>query len=204
MAEYDLARPDILEQFEDPDWFVHCFGLFYDRTAADWGCAVTVSGTRLHEVRDLYVEDLIRTRMFGMDRKDKESDAEQVLDHFKHGAFLTYWLKRNMPINSVDPILKDGKPASDEQKFFLRYGNEYCALLAGFKIVLNYQLQAKREKLKGDEAAKTEKISKMLAAAKMPDRFRNEYPRLVKHKALSPHAFYLMFTALFEHVSKDL
>lgn len=234
-TNYELVRPDILDQLHGDGWFVACFDAFFRGVGRQWGCDVKCSGARLLDACSLYHEDIQRTLTFGMDGKQDEAlvplatpetdvdsynlDIEEEgaalepsLDHFKHGAFLAYWLKRNLPINSIEYLDKQGQliprgeayEPTPRQKFFSRYGNEYCALLAGFKIVLNYQLQTHQEGRSEDEDENLAEVRRILKSAELPDRFVNEFPRLLKHKNISPHALYMTFCALFERVADPL
>src|SRR5438874_2876380 len=120
------------------------------------------------------------------------------LDHFKHASFIAFWLRRMLPINQSLVVSKyksvpEDTDANDDQKFFLRYGSELCALLIGFQICVFY------------EAGKTPQG----AADLHPDRLQNlknyrlpqqtiaDFVMILKHKNISPHALYLLYKSLF-------
>lgn len=215
-ADYSLARPDVLELFEDgdEDIFLQVMGRFYEQVAQEWGCRVTVSGRRLIEALNFYVNDIQRTLEFGMEPKDatgledelKADDLPAVLDHFKHASFLAFWLRRMVPINEMwaldengDTIAETQAPLTPKQKHFLSFGNEYCALLAGLHIALNHELQRlqnRNDKLSNDDLHAL--VAAQIAAVELPERFVYEFPRLLKHKNISSHALYMTYCSLFD------
>ena len=115
-----------------------------------------------------------------------------------------------VPINSTEPSLQAGAftgelayQLSEEQKHFLKYGNELCALLVGFLIALNYELQANEEQLRA--AGEYTDVGQRLASVRevrLSRRFVFEYPQLLKHKNFSWHALYMVYHSLFERFER--
>jgi len=205
---YSLSRPKILEDLRDIEWFGECMNRFYRRTARQWNCVVEPSARRLLDACDFWMEDESRTLAFGIDQSETADDADAKpteLDHFKHASILAFWLRRLVPINTTWPADADGRVINDDdyvpterQNHFLLYGNEWCALLAGFQIALNYELQrASAEAGKDGVPSDFERLLALREVA-LPDRFIYEFPRLLKHKNISPHAIYMTYRSLFD------
>jgi hypothetical protein len=134
---YTLFQRDIIQKLEDRRWFIECIAANFVNLATKWGCSVSLSVRRLGETYDFWREDQGRTISEGIE----ESES---LDHFKHASFIAFWLRRMLPINQTTVVGRnptqpdESADAGADQKFFLQYGCEICALLIGFQICLFY------------------------------------------------------------------
>ena len=206
---FDLLSTDALVQLGDRDSFIACLDEFYRMVATQWGCEVITSDRRLGDAHDFWLDDVNRTQHLGIDRKrGAPPDEETQLDHFKHGSIVAFWLRRLVPINETWHLMPNGQvddsgryTPGDAQAHFLQYGNELCALLAGFNLIVNYELQRRQEDLKAagieiTEASRREYVRRLM----LPARFKYEFPKLLKNKNISSHALYMMYRALFDAV----
>lgn len=191
-----LFNADIVPRLKDREFFKRAFSQFCMLTANQYGCEVTISDRRMGEAYDFWIGDVERALQNGTDEETTE------LDHFKHAAFIAFWLRRLIPINDIwfqATAGNDGCGASAPQVRFSRYGNEICALSAGFMICLSYELAAMEER--ETHGQKTQVISDAVAVKELPRHFLSEYPKLLKHKNLSPHSMYMLYRSLFDSLS---
>jgi hypothetical protein len=155
--------------------------------ASRWGCGVQLSVRRLGEAFDFWREDRTRTLAEGI-------ATSVTLDHFKHASFIAFWLRRMLPINqtlvvSAYKSVREDTDANDDQKFFLRYGNELCALLIGFQVCFFYEV-GRRRGVQPVHALDLRRYS-------LPRQTIADFVMILKHKNMSPHALYLMYKSLF-------
>lgn len=166
----------------------------YYLIAREWDCATVTSRRRLLDAHDRWIEDVSRTRKEGMPK------GTEQLDHFKHAAFIAFWLRKLVPINETRLIQTLGdrsalKGGSEAQNFFLQFGNELCAFLIGYQICQYYQGFLAGYQLEG--VGFLQNRSRVLRSMEVdPDTLRDVCV-VLKHKSLSPHALYLTYRALF-------
>jgi hypothetical protein len=208
---WDLLNTHFLTKALDRDLFIDAFWDFYRTLAASWGCEVELSDRRLGDAHDFWIADFKRTEVYGIDEPKKPRNGADVrieLDHIKHASIIAFWLRRLVPINTTNIALPKNvafdanayAPDSD-QGFFLQYGNELCALLAGFYISLNYQLQLWEHRVREDTGQDLSgRRPEIVRQFQLHDRVLDEYPKLLKHKNISWHALYMTYRALFDGV----
>ncbi len=195
-ASYSLMRPNLIEFLKDRESFRGAIAYNYNLLASRVGCQVRISKSRLGDVHDYWLEDEVRTLKDGM-----PGDTTQ-LDHFKQAAFISFWLRRMQPINEINVVAGwDADPGVDKfrrRKRFLRYGQEYCALIVGFQICLNYEA----EKVFPDEGSTspfyTSRLD-FLRSTKFPENLISDFVMVLKHKNMSPYGMYLLYKSLFCH-----
>ena len=202
---FDLFATSTLTELQDRTNFIEIISSFYTTYCKMWDCAVDVSYRRIGEAYDYWRADVDRTLSKGI------AGETTTLDHFKHAAFIAFWLRRMVPINDIwwteeggavqartsssMDALPEGTVVvgpSNEQKFFAKFGSELLALMTGFYICLIYEINAA-----GDEAESDEERENRIVAVAPPNRFLFEYPKLLKHKNISSHGMYMMFHSLF-------
>lgn len=199
---FDLFSANTIQTISERESFVAAVGDFFQKYARLWDCSVDVSERRLGDAYDFWRSDTERTLLKGI------AGESTTLNHFKHAAFIAFWLRRMVPINNIW-WLRDGEwreahshSATDdlpsdavvvgpsrEQKFFAKFGGELCALMTGYHICLAYELSAR------DIPEKDWPF--VIPQSAPPARFLFEYPKLLKHKNTSSHGIYMMFHALF-------
>ena len=184
-----LYAPGVINLLEDRDYFVRAISQFYFKIASQSGWLITISERRLWDAHDLWQTSAQAALDYDTDQYTK------TLDHFKHAAFIAFWLQRSVTISEmVSPSAGEAKPTTEttsaKQIHFARYGNEICALYTGFLICLSYEtnMVANKQKVAPSD----------ISLASMPGFLQSEYPRLMKHKEVSAHALYMVFRSLFE------
>lgn len=190
-SRFLLYMPGVIDRLEERDFFVRAISQAYGFFAQTFGWNVTLNRRRLFEAYEAWQVAVQQTL---------EHDTDQFttkLDHFKNAAFITHALQRNVVVNDiVKAPLGPGetdKPKTASQIQFARYGNEICALHAGFVICLSYETYArgKREGIDPNQ----------LSLQALPAYLQSEYPRLMKHKDIAAPALYMIFRALFDTLS---
>lgn len=203
---FALFAPNIVDTLLDRENFIDIVGEFYESLAKRYECAISVSHRRLGDAHDFWLADIPRTLSWGSDPSTVE------LDHFKHASIISFWLRRQIPINdiwfgsgNVATKVRGGDElfrATQKQADFSRYGSELCALYVGLYICLAYEIQAIRVKAE-DREGSGDKILLMEAEIKrirLPSQFKSEYPMIMKHKNLSTHAMYMLYRSLFANI----
>jgi hypothetical protein len=192
-----LYAPGSIPRLQDRAYFRRAIAQFYAMTAAIYGCSISLSDRRIGEAHDFWLADAERTLA------SATSDEVTELDHFKHAAFIAFWLRRLVPINDIyfSPPLEEGKAPEPKQIQFSRYGAEICALFAGFYICLSYETCAMADREEGEPVSV---ISDATGVKRMPAHFQSEFPRLLKHKNVSPQAIYMLYRGLFDQLEWDI
>lgn len=199
--EFLIYDPGAIQKLQaDRTYFKRAIAQFYVKVAETFGCNIVLSDRRIGEAHDFWMDDVERVLEHDV------PEATIALDHFKHAAHLAFWLRRHIPINDV-VFRKDRLVAGDStggepsgptkaQVQFMSYGNELCALYVGFYICLAYEVcaMAKRDSKKGQ----TTVVSDGIGVKRLPPHFQAEYPKLLKHKPVSPHALYMLYRSLFD------
>lgn len=188
-----LYNPGVIELLKDRDFFARAIAQFYALTAGQHGCSITLSDRRLKEAHAAWTHDCNHALQ-------SETDKDTIaLDHFKHSAFIAFWLRRSIPINDIFFVAEkkaEGGVPSVAQRRFAQYGNEIAALYAGFTVCLAYETAAMLEREEGEDG-KPHIISDAIGVQSFPPYLQNEYPRILKHKSMSPHGMYMLFRSLF-------
>ena len=205
---FDLLSVRALARLRDREAFAYCLNNFYGLVAAQWKCTVAMSERRLGDAHDFWISDVKRTEGFEMDPHEEPGSRKTKIDHFKHASIIVFWLRRLVPINETWPDLPDGSvfeassyTVTGDQDFFLQYGNEYCALMAGFFLIQNYEMQAAEERAAKNGIKFTDDDRReYVARLRLPERFKYEYPKLLKHKNISHHAIYMMYRSLVDAI----
>lgn len=199
--EFTIFQKSIIQRLEDREWFIDCIAYNYSLLAQSRGCGVSMSTRRLGEAFDFWREDNTRTLSEGI-------ETSVNLDHFKHASFVAFWLRRMIPINQTVVVseyqaVPQKKNATEQQKFFLRCGNELCAFLIGFQICLFYEFGTKFE---GDnvvdlvgqlQGTRLRKLQQHF----LPPAMVADFVMILKHKNMSPHALYLLYKSLFATIA---
>ena len=198
-----LFSPTILEELADKDRFVGIMIDFYTAIAGHHDCYVETSHRRLRDAYDLWREDAGR-----MDLQMHPDSTTR--DHFKDASLIAFWLRRMVPINQIQTSSEyasqfilgtetEALKLSDIQAHFARYGSEHCALFAGFYISLSYEVQCGAESV---EAAENVSILGESSGTdvRLPDRFHDEFPMILKTKNISAHGLYMMYFSLFADI----
>ena len=198
--DFLLYDPNAIRNLKDRASFIEIIGQFYVKTAEAFGCSVSVSSRRLGEAYDFWIGDEARALHFGTEVETTE------LDHFKHAAFIAFWLRRLIPISDIwfdrdDRVAAiagdaDSTAPSEAQIRFYRVGNELTALLVGFYICLGVETLQMTQRI--TRAGNTRVISDATGVRQIPGHFLTEYPKLMKHKNVSPHALYMVYRSLFD------
>ncbi|MDR3472610.1 MAG: hypothetical protein P4M09_13125 [Devosia sp.] len=194
--EYSLIQPRIVERLKDRDYFRNAATYNYNLLALRFGCQTLISKGRAGDAHDFWLEDEKRTLEVGVPAET------HALDHFKQASFICFWLRRLQPINETKVIAGwDIDPSSDRyrrRKRFLRYGNEYCALIIGYQICLNYEM--------AKIYPRSDKIAPLIGSrldyfrrVQFPEPLISDFVMVLKHKNMSPHALYLLYKSLFTH-----
>lgn len=191
---YSLYKKDIISELSDRDVFVDYMIHNYYFISERLNFETEMSARRLGEAYDLWREDVTRTLAEGIRRKTVK------LDHFKHAAFMTFWLRRMNPINSVRACSSDywakTTEGRDRQNLFLRYSNEICAINIGMQICINYE-SAKIFSNGVSVASGVGKRIDYLRSISLPTDLVEDFSMILKYKNMSPHSLYLMFKSLF-------
>lgn len=192
---YSLFDKRVMEKLSDPHRFVELMIPNYNFIANRVGCEAVMSKRRLSEAHMLWQTDLARTLNEGI------SKATKKLDHFKHAAFLAFWLRRLNPINETQLLDEvNAVPVhlmKDPRVQFFRYGNEMAALQIGFQICLFFECARNFPKGGNVESLGGAKRIDYLRQMRFPAELLADYAMILKHNSMSPHSLYLMYRSLF-------
>lgn len=197
---YSLFDKHVMDKLGASESFIELMIPNYNFIANRVGCETVMSKRRLSEAHMLWQTDVARTLNEGISKSSKK------LDHFKHAAFLAFWLRRLNPINET-LLLNADDPVSahlmtDPRIQFFRYGNEMAAIQIGFQICLFFECA--RTFPKGGKVANLHgsRID-YLRKARFPAELLCDYAMILKHKSMSPHSLYLMYRSLFASPNGD-
>lgn len=195
---YNLFSANIADKLKDREWFIACMAHNFSFIADEWNCITIVNKKRMGEAYDYWIEDLDRTLDKGIDRETVS------LDHFKEASFLVFWLRRMIPIDTyLKQNLGDryaGK-MSDDQKYFLQYGNEICAFQIGFRICLYFEISRPYEQENVTAIRHFPDIDTHLKNSRLKTRMLKDFVMIMKHKNMSPHSLFLLYKSLFTNIS---
>lgn len=197
--DYFLYQDNILEKIKsDETAFKNCMTGNFHVIARQFGYDINISRNRLGEVWIHWLDDLGRI-------KDERVPTETIeLDHFKHAAFLCFWLRRLIPLGFMflSPTPINGVGAIDpEQEWFAQYGNEICATRIGIMLCHGYEIK-KIQKAIGQASTEnvaelTGRRARLIEMQPMSSRLEIDMVTNLKHKNNSPHSINLIFRALF-------
>lgn len=148
--------------------------------AARCNMRAKVSPTRIAEVQDLWEKDMI-----GLIDGKKIEDSVYPCE-FKHAAFLCFWLRRRLIIETIEPI---DPTLGIVDRDFNSYKNEYVAFYISLHLVLFHHYRF-------SEDSTAEDIKASLHGYRFPNDLAREILVMLHHKNVSPHALYLLFKAL--------
>lgn len=152
------------------------------RSYADYffnaGLIADIDENKLLECFVLWKNDLKRIKEFEM------SDSYQ-LDHFKHAAHMVYWLRRALPIISIQSAEQDPTQYEEqEQQLLFKYANQYCAFDFGFKLCAFFESNKHGSEVYFAEMA-------------ISYDYKQVASHFLKTKNVSPHALFLIYKAIF-------
>ncbi|WP_281855897.1 hypothetical protein [Litoreibacter halocynthiae] len=186
MSEYRLFQEQIFKKLRNgsggiskQDFFNKVINQAAKSIAAKKNSSIVLSPGRLWEVQELWDGDL-RSLIDG----DKIENSRLPCE-YKHAAFLTYWLRRRVVVESKAPINTDINVVCED---FNKYTNEYLALAIGIKLVLYHHYVP--------SGSSSEQTISSLEAIELPAELLKEAVVYLHHKNVSPHAVYLFFKAL--------
>lgn len=184
MSEFTIYQSSIFRKLreghggiEREEFFYNAIKQQVDAIAAKCGAVVEINATRLKEAQDLWEGDL---RSLINDRKIQPSPYPC---EYKHAAFLCFWLRRRLIIESMRP-LKAGEPVSPD---FKEFKNEYVAFYIALRLVAYHAYFPA-----GSDGNPETKIANW----QFPTELARETLVMLHHKNVSPHALYLFFKAL--------
>ena len=149
-----------------------------NRIAARCNSKVEVSPTRVWEAQKLWDHDMTALISEG------KIDSSPYPCEFKHAAFLCFWLRRRVIVETVQPIDPTiGVTNTD----YMDYKNEYIAFYTALHLVLYHVYFPKG----GDDVA-----DDAFTNYSFPADLAHEALVMLHHKNVSPHALYLMFKFL--------
>lgn len=198
LGAHSLFQEDVIRALFNQDTFISLIALNFNEIASRAGCTVILSKRRLIEAYDFWRADEKRTLSNGIESGTTE------LDHFKHGAFIAFWLRRMIPINETKILPQHANPLESmkkRQRFFLRYGNEICALLVGYQICLNYETARRFSGQYGPKVRPITDRPELLRRSRLPQDLLANFAKVLKHKNMSPHSLYLLYRGLFKSQS---
>lgn len=140
---------------------------------------IVLSPSRVWEAQELWDEDL---RLL---IKNERIEGSVYPCEYKHAAFLTYWLRRRVIVESKKPI---DPSLGVVNETFNKYTNEFLALTIGLRLSLySYYVPSGSEETEALEALKS---------VDLPKELMREAVVYLHHKNVSPHSMYLFFKAL--------
>lgn len=156
------------------DFVQHAYGSYFISA----GLIADIDENRLLEAYVFWKNDLERIKKFEM------SDSEE-LDHFKHAAHMIYWLRRAVPVLSVQPAEEGSTPDEIlQQDLLYKYRDQYCAFDLGFKLCAFFE-------------ANRPKTDKYFSEYNLDYDFKSVASHFLKTKNVSPHALFLIYKGLF-------
>lgn len=148
--------------------------------AARCNATVELNPVRVAEAQDLWERDMLALI------NDKKIQESPYPCEYKHAAFLCFWLRRRLIIESTRPI--DPKKGIVDRDFH-EYKNEYVAFYTAVHLVLFHYFRF-------DEDATSEEVAQALKDYQFPKSLTHEVLVMLHHKNVSPHSLYLIFKSL--------
>jgi hypothetical protein len=188
MSEFTIYQSGIFRKLreghgaiEREEFFYHAIKEQVVSLAARCGAVVQINPTRLKEAQDLWNFDLVSLI------SDKKIQPSPYPCEYKHAAFLCFWLRRRLIIESVKPSIP-GKPIDAD---FMEFKNEYVAFYIALHLVAYHVYFP---------AGSSGEPARALSKWKFPADLAREALVMLHHKNVSPHALYLFFRALMTHL----
>lgn len=188
---FDILRPDVVDQLSDYEWFRTAITLAYRDVAKTYGCVPIMSGEKLLQTYDIFWDDVENGR------KRHLAEGTVTLNQHKVSAYLTFWLRRMNPLIETRIVQTLSDRQSWEQgtdrfekkvEDFLLCGNEIAAFNIGMKIS---QYLTVIEKPAGNVAPIREMDS--LDIAQIDDETILEFAKILKYKNISAHSLIMVF-----------
>ena len=185
MANFSIYQGNIFRKLREgqgdinrEEYFYEAMKLQADRIAARCNLRVTLNPTRVAEAQDLWDHDLKALLNDG-----KLAATSPYPCEYKHAAFLCFWLRRRVVVESVS-LIDSSKPFD---KDFMDFKNEYIAFYLALHLVI-YHAYFKP----GAPVTRQDEMSSF----RFPTDLAHEALVMLHHKNVSPHALYLFFKAL--------
>lgn len=183
---YELDNP-LIQIKEDRALFNKVIESHVDFLLRPYQLCATVHEARLNEAHHYWVCDI--------NRIGQNDFAGGVPDHFKQAGHLCYWVRRTRPVTDIEVIVKSTKTDlspndayKEEYDLFFNYINEYLGLDLGFHTVLFYHLYDKKN-------------PRHASRGMLPSwDFIECTSHFMNSKNVSPHALFLIYKALFDHL----
>ena len=189
LSNYSIFQQDIFRMLKEgkapetrEDFFYEVISGHSSIVAARFNSKVILSPTRLHEAQVLWINDLE-----GMIEGGKISQPTVEPCEYKHAAFLCYWLRRRVIVESCSRLDTEA-PVSNLD--FNRFKSEFIALHVSLEL-LGYHVFSEGAQVGSD----------MSSSVVLSNDFVHEMLVLLHHKNVSPHSLYLIFKALFVSVT---
>ena len=163
---------------DNHDNFVEAVRKSYGLYFLNAGLIADIDENKLLECFVLWKNDLKRIKEFEM------SDSHE-LDHFKHAAHMVYWLRRALPVISIQPAEEDLTEVQlQEQQLLFKYANQYCAFDFGFKLCAFFEANRVDSKVYFSEMT-------------LSYDYKQVASHFLKTKNVSPHALFLIYKGVF-------
>lgn len=141
---------------------------------------------RLIQARKAWKKDIKRST-------HHEKNLSDGPDHFKQAGYLAFWLRKYLPIISINDEKDNFSDApgydlsadqKEVRKTFGRYWNEYVAFNFGFQLVKLYEMG------RNDIDSEPNDL-------KLSRDFYRDMANVMKYKAISPHSLNMIYRSLF-------
>lgn len=189
MSNYSIFQQDIFRMLKEgkapeakEDFFYEVISRHSNIIAGRFNSKIVLSPSRLHEAQVLWTND-----MNSMIEGGKISHPTIEPCEYKHAAFLCYWLRRRLVVESSSRMDESLQVPNQD---FNRFKSEFIALHVSLELLV-YHVFGKNRK-----SAPIQRGSGVL-----PSEFVHEMLVLLHHKNVSPHSIYLIFKALFVTVA---
>lgn len=188
---FDILRPDVVDQLIDYEWFRTAVTLAYRDVAKSYGCIPIMSGEKLLQTYDIFWDDVENGKRRHL------PEGTTTLNQYKVSAYLTFWLRRMNPLKETRVLQTLGDRHSWEQgtdrlekkiEDFLLFGNEIAAFNIGMKIS---QYLTVIEKPAGNVT--TIRAMDSQDIAQIDDETVLEFAKILKYKNISAHSLIMAF-----------
>lgn len=204
IQKYRLDDDWLFQKFKnDEDLFKKYIAAGYLRIAAEHYCSINLSHDALGEAWVYWLSDLERVLVHDTDTETAE------LDHFKHAAFLTFWLRRLKPLrfiffDQLQSELEDERPICERrQHWFASYGNEICSVRIGLILAYSYEIRRMEALIsENDDEVNASAIAmrrRLIEYRGIDPYFEADFVTTLKHKNNSPHSVNLIFKSIFRN-----
>jgi hypothetical protein len=188
MSEFTIYQSNIFRKLreghgsrEREEFFYSAIREQADTLARRCGAVVELNPTRIKEAQDLWISDLNSLIT------DQKIQPSPYPCEYKHAAFLCFWLRRRLIIETVRPVTS-GQPIDPD---FMEFKNEYVAFYIALNLVAYHAYYPKSSK---------EHVTNEFEVWRFPADLAREALVMLHHKNVSPHALYLFFKALMTNL----